>query len=102
MVIVARRWTSAKLRGDLDLIGWDGDTLCFYEVKTRTKRDMTPAETAVDDLKREMVRGLARAYLGSFPKKERAAIPVRFDVVSVYALGGRPEFEVFKGAFGWR
>jgi putative endonuclease len=102
VVIVARRWTSAKLRGDVDLVGWDGDTLCFYEVKTRTKRDMTPAETAVDDLKRDMVRGLARAYLGSFPEKERATIPVRFDVVSVYALGARPEFEVFKGAFGWR
>ena len=63
VVVVARRWTSAKLRGDVDLIGWDGGTLCFYEVKTRTKRDMTPAETAVDDLKRDMVRGLARAYL---------------------------------------
>jgi putative endonuclease len=100
VVVVARRWTSTKLRGDVDLIGWDGDTLCFYEVKTRTKRDMTPAESAVDDLKRDMVRGLARAYLRTFPEQERDTIPVRFDVVSVYALGGRPEFEVFQGAFG--
>jgi putative endonuclease len=100
VVVVARRWTSTKLRGDVDLIGWDGQTLCFYEVKTRTKRDMTPAETAVDDLKRDTVRGLARAYLNTFPEGERDTIPVRFDVVSVYALGGRPEFEIFKGAFG--
>jgi putative endonuclease len=102
VVVVARRWTSAKMRGDLDLIGWDGQTLCFYEVKTRTKRDMTPAESAVDDLKREMVRGLARAYLKTFPESERKTIPVRFDVVSVYALSDRAEFEIFKGAFDWR
>ena len=102
VVVVARRWTSAKLRGDVDLIGWDGETLCFYEVKTRTRRDLTPAESAVDDLKRDMVRGLARAYLRTFPESERDTIAVRFDVVSVYALGVKTEFEVFQGAFGWR
>jgi putative endonuclease len=89
------------MRGDVDLIGWDGDRLCFIEVKTRTARDMTPAESAVDEDKRNMVRGLARAYLRTFPEAERATIPVRFDVVSVYALGGATEFEVFQGAFGW-
>ena len=30
------------------------------------------------------------------------AIAVRFDVVSVYAIGGAKEFEFFEGAFGWR
>jgi putative endonuclease len=102
VVVVARRWTSSRMRGDVDLIGWDGDRLCFIEVKTRTARDMTPAESAVDEDKRNMVRGLARAYLRTFPEAERATIPVRFDVVSVYALGGATEFEVFQGAFGWR
>jgi putative endonuclease len=102
VVVVARRWTSSRMRGDLDLIGWDGDRLCFIEVKTRTERDMAPAESAVDEDKRNMVRGLARAYLRTFPEAERATIPVRFDVVSVYALGAATEFEVFQGAFGWR
>jgi putative endonuclease len=101
-VVVARRWTSPKMRGDVDLIAWDGDWLCFIEVKTRTTRDMTPAESAVDDDKRRMVRGLARAYLRTFPERERATIPVRFDVVSVYAAGKGMEFEVFPAAFGWR
>jgi putative endonuclease len=102
VVVVARRWTSAKVRGDLDLVGWDGDCLCFVEVKTRTARDMNPAEAEVDEHKRSMLRGLARAYLRTFPESERRTIPVRFDIVSVYMVGGTNEFEFFEGAFGWR
>jgi putative endonuclease len=102
VVIVARRWSSSKMRGDIDLIGWDGDRLCFFEVKTRTAHGMRPAESAVDEDKREMVRGLARAYLHTFPEPERPTIPVRFDVVSVYAIAGKNEFQIFEGAFGWR
>jgi putative endonuclease len=101
-VIVAQRWVSAKVRGDVDLIGWHGEQLCFIEVKTRTARDMTPAESAVDEDKREMLRGLARVYLGTFPEAERRSIAVRFDVVSVYSPGAGTEFEIFEGAFGWR
>ena len=41
--IVDRRWTSPRARGDADLIGWDGEWLCFIEVKTRTGRDWVPA-----------------------------------------------------------
>jgi len=100
--VVARRWTNARMRGDVDLIGWDADVLCFVEVKTRTERDNTPAESAVDEDKRQMVRGLARAYLRSMPETERPRIPVRFDVVSVYSMEGATEFEVFRGAFGWQ
>jgi putative endonuclease len=102
IVVVARRWTSSKMRGDIDLIGWDCDRLCFFEVKTRTAHDLRPAESAVDEDKREMVRGLARAYLHTFPEAERPTIPVRFDVVSVYAIDGKNEFQIFEGAFGWR
>jgi putative endonuclease len=101
-IVVARRWTSSRVRGDVDLIAWDGERLCFVEVKTRTARDLTPAESAVDEDKRRMVRGLARAYLRTFPESERRTIPVRFDVVSVYLIGGIAEFEVFQDAFGWR
>jgi len=101
-VVVARRWTNAKLRGDVDLIAWDGEWLCFVEVKTRTARDMSPAESAVDEAKRETLRGLARAYLRIFPEQERRTIPVRFDMVSVYEVGGATEFEIFQGAFGRR
>ena len=99
--IVARRWKNAKLRGDVDLIGWDGEWLCFVEVKTRTGRDaMSPAEAAVDDDKKEMLSRMARAYLRAFPERPRREIPVRFDIVSVYLLESGAEFDVYKGAFG--
>jgi putative endonuclease len=98
--IVARRWASAKARGDIDLIAWHGEVLCFIEVKTRTARDMTPAQSAINEDKRETLRRLARIYLHSFPETERRTIPVRFDVISVYCLDGRNEFDLLQAAFG--
>ncbi len=34
--VVARRWRTERLAGDLDLVAWDGSTLVIFEVKTRT------------------------------------------------------------------
>jgi len=100
--VVARRWRSAKLWGDIDLIGWDGEWLCFVEVKTRGGRDVMAAESAVDREKQDMLRKMARAYLmRGFPEKLRAEVPVRFDVVSVYLLPTGVEFELYRGVFGW-
>jgi putative endonuclease len=99
--IVARRWRTAKLRGDVDLIGWDREWLCFIEVKTRTGRDpLAPAESAVDADKQEMLRRMAGAYLRAFPEKRRREIPVRFDIVSVYLQQTGVECDVYRGAFG--
>jgi putative endonuclease len=101
--VVAQRWKSTKLRGDVDLIAWDGAWLCFIEVKTRTGRDpMAPAESAVDEDKREMMRKMARVYLRGFPRQLRDEVPVRFDVVSVYLQASGTEFDLYRGAFGWR
>ncbi len=98
--VVARRWSSGDVPGDVDLIAWDGPMLCFIEVKTRTARDLTPAETAVDEHKRNVLRRLARRYVRQLP--QQAAPPVRFDVVSVYLLPGREkEFQHFEGSFSW-
>jgi len=99
--VVARRWKSSRLRGDVDLIGWDGEWLCFVEVKTRGGRDAGPAELAVDEEKQRMLRRMARSYLGGFPWKLRAEVPVRFDVVSVYLLPSGVECELYREAFGW-
>jgi len=99
--VVAKRWKSAKLWGDVDLIAWDGPWLCFVEVKTRSGRDAMPAESAVDREKQDMLRRMARAYLKGFPERLRAEVPVRFDVVSVYLLPSGVEFDLYRGAFGW-
>ncbi len=102
-IVVARRWRSSKMRGDIDLIAWEGEWMCFVEVKTRSERSsMAPAETAVDRDKQKVLRRMAQAYLRSFPEERRREIPVRFDVMAVYLGGGRSEFELFRGAFGWR
>lgn len=101
-VVVARRWKTVRLRGDVDLIAWEGDWLCFVEVKTRTGHDpMEPAEAAVDSQKQEMLRRMARAYVRGFPRQMRGEVRVRFDVVSVYLHPNGVEFDVRRGAFGW-
>jgi len=98
-IIVARNWRTARHRGEIDLIGWDQHMLCFIEVKTRTSRDVKPAEAAVDRGKRYQVARMARAYL----RHLRPGIPIRFDVVSVYLeLDQRAEIQVFKNAYSWR
>lgn len=98
--IVARRWSSGMVAGDLDLIAWKESLLCIVEVKTRTAHDLAPAEAAVDDQKRRTVRRLARHYVWQLPQTERPA--VRFDVLSVYLIPGLPkEFVHIEAAFGW-
>jgi putative endonuclease len=97
--IVAQRWTSPKLRGDLDLVAWDGPTLVIFEVKTRTVRDFAPAETAVDRNKQRRLRLMAQAWLRQLPREHRDRVPVRFDLLSVYLLSTEDEFEYFPDAF---
>ena len=98
--VVARRWSAGELPGDVDLIAWSGPVLCIVEVKTRTARDASPAEVAVDEHKRRILRRLARQYVRQLPQE--AAPPVRFDVVSVYLVPGeKKEFVHFEGSFGW-
>lgn len=100
--IVARRWVSARVKGDLDLVGWDGGTVVVFEVKTRTTRDLFPAESAVNDAKRRQLRRMTVAWVGQLPKRLRVRVPVRFDVISVYLVTDKPEFEHIKDAFPFR
>jgi putative endonuclease len=103
-VIVARRWSAGNLPGDIDLIAWQGELLCIVEVKTRTARDLSPAEIAVDSHKRNILRRLARQYARQLPRPTAPQVrpEVRFDVLSVYLVPGQPrEFAHFENAFGW-
>lgn len=95
--MIAWNYRSPNLRGELDLVGWDKDVLCFVEVKTRTTRAVKPAEAAVDREKQNELRLMAREFLRHMP----ASCQWRFDVVSVYYDLGfeKPTFELFQNAF---
>ncbi|MGC2696387.1 MAG: YraN family protein [Candidatus Angelobacter sp.] len=94
-VMIARNYRSPRSRSELDLVGWDGQTLCFIEVKTRTTRDLVPAEAAVDAEKQRDLTHVAREFL----RKVKGDPAVRFDVVSVYFSGKEAEIELFQDAF---
>ena len=95
--MVARNFRSPRCRGEIDLIGWEDDMLCFVEVKTRTTRDVKPGEAAVDWHKRRQIAAVAREYLRRFP----LSCQWRFDVVSVYyseSKASQPQIEVFRNS----
>lgn len=93
--VVARNYRTARHRGEIDLIGWDGDSLCVIEVKTRSTRAVKAAEVAVDRKKQDELRTVAHEYLRNI----HAGTAVRGDVVSVYTDIEPPEINIFKNAF---
>jgi len=94
--MVARNFRSPRHHGEIDLIGWDRDVLCFIEVKTRTTRDVKPAEAAVDRKKRRDLRKVIGEYMRGFSELP----PWRFDVLTVQYEGNslHPRFELFQNA----
>jgi putative endonuclease len=96
-VMVAQNFRSPRRRGEIDLIGWDKDVLCFIEVKTRTSRDVKPAEAAVGRAKRRELNAVAQEYLRRLPP----SCQWRFDVLSVYydQQSSQPQFELFQNSF---
>src|SRR5260370_38845044 len=69
--MVARNFRSPRCRGEIDLVGWEGDVLCFVEVKTRTTRDVKPGEAAVDRHKRRQIAAVIRESLRRLPPLSR-------------------------------
>jgi putative endonuclease len=95
--MVARNFRSPRCRGEIDLIGWEDDILCFVEVKTRTTRDVKPGEAAVNRHKRRQIAAVVREYMQRVPP----SCQWRFDVVSVYyreSKASQPQIEVFRNS----
>ena len=95
-VMVARNFRSARCHGEIDLIGWDGDVLCFIEVKTRSSGEVKSAKAAVDRHKRREIAEVIREYLRGVPR----LCQWRFDIVSVYydVCNSRPQIELYRNA----
>jgi putative endonuclease len=95
--IIARNYRSAQHRGELDLVGWERDVLCFIEVKTRTSHAVKPAVAAVDRAKQRDLSLMAHDFLHHISP----ACQWRFDVLAVYYERGssHPSFELFQNAF---
>ncbi len=82
-------------RGELDIIAWDGDVLCFVEVRARTSVDFgTPLETIGPVKIRRVVRA-AQDYIRDLPSPWPE---MRFDAVGV-ELVEPPRIELVRGAF---
>ncbi len=96
-VRVARNFRSSRRRGEIDLIGWDKNGLCFIEVKTRPTRDVKPAEAAVDRDKQRGLSVVADEYLCHVAPSCRW----RFDVATVYyeRRSSQPLIELFLNTF---
>ena len=77
---MARNWRARSGAGELDLVGWDGPTLVFVEVKARTSGAAGPPEEAVSPNKQKRIIRAAKEYLRQLGRKP---VDCRFDVVSV-------------------
>jgi putative endonuclease len=97
--IVTTNFRAPHDRGEIDLIGWDGTTLCFIEVKTRTDDSFAPPSTAVTRSKQQHILSVAKRYVRHLSTRP----PCRFDILSVVpAPAGRQfQFTLLKGAFTW-
>jgi putative endonuclease len=101
-VFVARNYVPREVKGEIDLIGYDGETLAFVEVRTRTAREDQAAlpELSVTAEKQHLVGRTARRFLLERHVKE---CPVRFDVVAIEEFPGQlPVVRLHKNAFNPR
>ena len=90
MVILARNWRCATqdVRGELDLVARDGNTLVFCEVKARRGRGAGDPVEAVTPRKLARLRTLAAAFVHQTSLR---GAELRIDVVGVcWPRGGGP------------
>jgi putative endonuclease len=83
---VGRNRRGAIINAEIDLIAYDGDTLCFIEVKTRSSDWFAPPEVNVDLRKRRQITRAARVYRQMLGIENE---PHRYDVVTV-VIGNDP------------
>jgi putative endonuclease len=88
-VFVARNYVPRGTKGEIDLVGYDGETLAFVEVRTRTVREDALAlpELSVTRGKQHVVVRAAQRFLA---ERRVGESPCRFDVVAIDNRPGKP------------
>src|SRR5437660_7819348 len=77
---IGRNTRDVIVTAEIDIVAYDGPTLCFIEVKTRASNEFAPPQANVDLRKRRQIARAARGYrrmLGLIGE------PYRYDVVTV-------------------
>ncbi len=83
--------------GEIDIIAQDGRTLCFVEVRTRTKDWHGHPFESISSIKQRKIIRAARGYLS---ERDADDIEARFDVVAVIpSENGSFTIELIKNAF---
>ena len=77
---VGRNLRGVVVNAEIDIVAYEGETLCFIEVKTRASDWFAPPQVNVDLRKRRQVARAARAYRRLFELDDQ---PYRYDVVTV-------------------
>ncbi len=98
-VMIARNFSVRGMKGEIDLAGYDGETLAFVEVKTRTgaRDDFGAPEDAVTREKKKNLTRIARQFLREY---KSGCTPFRFDILAIDSRPGRrPVVRLHKGAF---
>ena len=98
-VLVARNFTVPGIKGEIDLVGYDGPVLAFVEVKTRSgsSEEFGKPEDAVTPEKRRHLSRMARQFLAERRIREATC---RFDVLAIESRPGtRPVVRLHKDAF---
>ena len=79
-IAVGRNLRGAVVNSEIDLIAYDGPTLCFIEVKTRASDWFAPPQVNVDRHKQRQIARAAKAYRRMLQIEDE---PYRYDVVTV-------------------
>ncbi len=93
-----RRIVASQYRcrfGEIDLIARDGETLCFVEVKLRSRTDYGLPREFVTAAKQRRLRTTAEYYLATHDPDAVC----RFDVAEVYDEAGKTRIEYIENAF---
>jgi putative endonuclease len=98
-ILIARNYTAAGIKGEIDLVGYDGPVLAFIEVKTRSGEEGKSSlpEEAVTAEKRRNLSRMARRFLAEWRIAEAQC---RFDVLAIESHPGqKPVVRLHKDAF---